>query len=210
MGEFITDNKLLGLSETLQEAKLGLWDVVDTGRFVEAYSQRKLKMDENKVKGELIIKEGLENCCKSEPIGSIYQDKKLKYATDVKGLKELLNLSEFEYTDNLEEADILWMNKNLKYFNLSEEKLSKTYSNQMPYEACLVDKGFFLETINSQYGQPDWLTVSYSLNNEMDAFVGEYLTRKSNFQPNFWITKPVRSTRGAEMAITDNLDLIIR
>lgn len=184
--------------------------MVETEKFIKAYEQRNKLLEENRVKGTEVINKAMETACASEPCPSVYSGEKFKVFTDVKNLGELLTLDEFVMVDNAEEADIIWTNKNIKYLNLSEEKLAKTYKNQLPYEACLVDKGFFLETITQQVGVPSWLTVSYSLNNEMDAFVGEYLTRKSNFMDNFWITKPVRSTRGAEMAITDNLDLIIR
>lgn len=208
--EFIYDDKLVGLKESLRNAKEGLWDVVETDKFIKAFNERNQTLKENQAKGQEIINKGLEAACTQDPIASIYSGEKFKVFTDVEKLDKLLTLEEFTFVDDIEQADIIWTNKNVKYLNQTEEKLAKTYKNQLPYEACLVDKGFFLETMIAQYGQPRWLTTSYSLNNEMDAFVGEYLTRKSNFQPNFWITKPVRSTRGAEMAITDNLDLIIR
>lgn len=184
--------------------------MVETEVFMKAYKEKQEKMKETFAKGKVLIEEGLELACKPDPIPSSFKGEKFKVFTDVKNLPELLTLPEFEATDNMEEADIIWLNKNLKYTKIPEEKLKTIYKNQLPFEACLVDKGFFLDTINSTIGQPDWLTISYSLNNEMNAFVGEYLHRKANFLPNFWITKPVRSTRGAEMAITDNLDLIIR
>lgn len=84
------------------------------------------------------------------------------------------------------------------------------YKNQLPYEACLVNKKFLASTINEVYGQAPWLSESFDLTNELNEFVGKFLLNRSSNLPNFWITKPTNMTRSIDMSVSENLDLVLR
>lgn len=59
-------------------------------------------------------------------------------------------------------------------------------------------------------GNAPWIAVTYDLEKELDAFIGDYIWRKSFNYPNYWITKPVALTKSIDMAVTNNLDFILR
>ena len=56
----------------------------------------------------------------------------------------------------------------------------------------------------------EWLCESFDLTEELTEFVGKYLLNKSGNLPNFWITKPTSMARSIDMAVSDNLDLVLR
>ena len=59
-------------------------------------------------------------------------------------------------------------------------------------------------------GQVDWLSESFDLTEELAQFTGKYILNHSGHNPNFWITKPTSLARSIDMAISDNLDLILK
>lgn len=84
------------------------------------------------------------------------------------------------------------------------------YVNQIPYESCVVNKKFLSKTVLELYGSPDWLPRSYDLSTEYEDFLGEFLFNKTHESNNFWIAKPPNLARSINMAISDNLDVLVR
>lgn len=61
-----------------------------------------------------------------------------------------------------------------------------------------------------QLGQVDWLSESFDLTEELPQFTGKYILNQSKHLSNFWITKPTSMAKSIDMAVSDNLDLILR
>lgn len=84
------------------------------------------------------------------------------------------------------------------------------FINQFPYESCLISKNNLANTLYEAYGPCRLIKMTYNLDKELDAFVGEFLTRQKAGEQNYWILKPPNMTRSMDMVVTNNLDLILR
>lgn len=54
------------------------------------------------------------------------------------------------------------------------------------------------------------MSLTYDLQKELDAFIGDFIWRNSFNYPNYWITKPVASAKSIDMNVSNNLDFILR
>lgn len=88
--------------------------------------------------------------------------------------------------------------------------MASKYKNQLPFESCIVNKKFLAKTVLDCLGQVDWLSESFDLTEELAEFTGKYILNRSAYMPNFWITKPTSMARSIDMAVSDNLDLILK
>jgi tubulin--tyrosine ligase-like protein 12 len=129
----------------------------------------------------------------------------LKIATDLEFFAKSLTDPRFVLTD-LEEADILWTRG--KIFDGSYYSKDK-YLNQFPNETCIVLKNLLAQTVQSN-GVFLWLPVTYDLNHQLPAFMGDYLKRQKAGEDNHWITKPCNMSRGIDCHISNSLDFITR
>lgn len=84
------------------------------------------------------------------------------------------------------------------------------FINQYPYESCLVYKNNLAKTVRAAYGYTDHIQMTYILDDELNAFVGEFVERMRKGEENFWILKPHNLARSMDTVVTDNLGMIIR
>lgn len=66
------------------------------------------------------------------------------------------------------------------------------------------------DTLYRAFGLTNIIKMTYNLEKELDAFVGEFLKRQKTGEQNYWIIKPPNMTRSMDMIVTNNLDLILR
>ena len=71
-------------------------------------------------------------------------------------------------------------------------------------------KNNLARTLYKAYGLTNLIKMTYNLDKELNAFVGQYLSNQKSGQPNYWIIKPPNMARSMDMVVTNNLDLIIR
>ena len=129
-------------------------------------------------------------------------------ATDLEIVSNNLKLESFKFTQNLEEADILFLNSNVKddFWKISKGK----YVNQFPFEGCIVMKNHLARTVVESLGYVDWLQHTYDLAIHLHEFIGEWKTNQDLYRNNLWIIKPPNMARSMDMVVTDNLDVILR
>jgi tubulin--tyrosine ligase-like protein 12 len=84
------------------------------------------------------------------------------------------------------------------------------YTNQFPFEACLVMKHHLAETIHKAWGSPEWLQPTYNLETHLSQLIGDYCMRKRDGLDNLWIMKPWNMARTIDTTVTDDLSAIIR
>lgn len=129
----------------------------------------------------------------------------LKIATDLEFFASSLSDARFVLT-TAEEADIIWTRG--KIFDLNHFKTEK-FLNQFPYETSIVMKNLLAQTIQKN-GLVKWFPLTFDLNHELPALMGEFFTRQSQGLDNHWIIKPINMSRGIDCHITNSLDCIIR
>lgn len=133
------------------------------------------------------------------------EGKVLKIATDLEFFINSLNDPKFIFTGP-EECDILWTRSKILDLNLFN---SEKYLNQFPYETCLVMKNLLAQTVQKT-AKVAWFPLTFDLDHEFPAFMGEFLQRQEDGEDNHWMVKPINMTRGIDSHLTNNLDFVIR
>lgn len=133
------------------------------------------------------------------------EGKFLKIATDLEFFLNSLNDPKFVFTTP-EDCDILWTRGKILDLNMFE---SDKYLNQFPYETCLVMKNLLAQTVQKT-AKVAWFPLTFDLDHEFPAFMGEFLQRQEEGEDNHWIIKPINMSRGIDSHMTNNLDFVIR
>ena len=141
-----------------------------------------------------------------------FKDKKIKVATDLPYVKANLNLPNFEFTNSLNDADIIWLNANLFTFVDANKITLKphTHLNQYPYESIITMKSHLTDLIQTNAGINGLINLSYDMQTELAEIIGNYYYNQEHNLDNSWILKPINMSRSMDMTITNNLTQIIR
>ncbi|XP_059833938.1 tubulin--tyrosine ligase-like protein 12 [Hypanus sabinus] len=143
----------------------------------------------------------------------VYQkDKTFKVYTDFKQVLNFLNAPRFVFTEDEEEADILYLYDHFKDYRTLSEKRPHVMVNQFPCESLLTVKDCLAAVARRTGGVngPKWLPLTYNLCTELPQFVSCYQQRQARGEDNHWICKPWNLARGLDTHITNNLNCIIR
>lgn len=138
--------------------------------------------------------------------------KVLKVYTEMKQVLDHLKHPRFQFTENEEEADIIWTFSHVRdYRKLSEER-PHVLLNQFPCETVLTTKDCLASVARRARGGQGapWLPNTFNLQTELPQFIRHYLQRLERGLDNNWICKPWNLARGLDTHITDNLNYIIR
>ncbi|KAJ4767734.1 Tubulin-tyrosine ligase family protein [Rhynchospora pubera] len=135
----------------------------------------------------------------------------LRVFTDLPQVEEFLTRPEFVLTNEPKYADIIWTSLQVdaelkKALELNDNQ----YTNQFPFEACLVMKHHLAETIHKAQGSPEWLQPTYNLETQLSQLIGDYFVRKRDGLDNLWILKPWNMARTIDTTVTGDLSAIIR
>ena len=142
-------------------------------------------------------------------------NKKIKVCTDLPYVKENLKIDNMEFTTEISEADIVWLNKNiftvLESCNLKlKNNGENVFLNQFPYESIVTMKSNLSDLIQSNLGLNDIIGLSYNMTTELAEIIGNFHYNEDNNFDNSWILKPINMSRSMDMLITNNLREIIR
>ena len=132
----------------------------------------------------------------------------LKVATDLDFFQKSLTDSRFEIS-SLEQADVIWTRGQIFSDDQTHSFSDQVFINQFPYEGALVMKNQLAKTVQRN-AKVNWLPLTFDLNQELPAFMGEFLKRQETGQDNHWILKPINMSRGMDSCVTNNLDCVIR
>lgn len=135
----------------------------------------------------------------------------LRVFTDIPQVDEFLTRPEFVLTTDPKDADIIWVSMQVdSELKSSLELTDQQYTNQFPFEACLVMKHHLADTIHKAWGSPEWLQPTYNLETHLSQLIGDYCVRKQDNMDNLWIMKPWNMARTIDTTVTGDLSAIIR
>ncbi|XP_076861408.1 tubulin--tyrosine ligase-like protein 12 [Brachyhypopomus gauderio] len=161
---------------------------------------------------ETILQENKEQLPVDISAYRVPEGKVLKVYTETQQVLDHLKHPRFQFTENQQEADILWMYSHIRdYRRLSEER-PHVLLNQFPCETVLTTKDC-LASVSRRAGQgqgPPWLPRTFNLQTELPQFIRHYQQRQERREDNHWICKPWNLARGLDTHITNNLNYIIR
>ncbi|XP_051748307.1 tubulin--tyrosine ligase-like protein 12 isoform X3 [Ctenopharyngodon idella] len=138
--------------------------------------------------------------------------KVLKVYAEMKQVLDHLKHPRFQFTENKEEADIIWAFSHIRdYRKLSEER-PHVLLNQFPCETVLTTKDCLASVARRARGGQGalWLPKTFNLQTELPQFIRHYQQRQERGLENHWICKPWNLARGLDTHITNNLSYIIR
>ncbi|KAK7149980.1 hypothetical protein R3I94_009331 [Phoxinus phoxinus] len=146
-----------------------------------------------------------------QPYG-VPDGKVIKVYTEMKQVLDHLKHPRFQFTENEEEADVIWTFSHIRdYRKLSEER-PHVLLNQFPCETVLTTKDCLASVARRARGGQGapWLPKTFNLQTELPQFIRHYLQRQERGLENHWICKPWNLARGLDTHITNNLNYIIR
>lgn len=140
-------------------------------------------------------------------------DRPIKVYSEYEFINKHLTHARFTMTDNLADADILWLSSHFKdYRGLSLEMPEKRI-NQFPCESVITIKDF-LSVVCRRRGKcgmdPKWLPTTYNLETELEKFISCYQDRQKKGEDNHWIVKAWNLSRGLDMQVASSLSHILR
>ncbi|XP_012995555.2 tubulin--tyrosine ligase-like protein 12 [Esox lucius] len=143
---------------------------------------------------------------------TVPKDKVLKVYTEMAQVRNNLHHPRFTFTENEEEADILWTSSHIRDYRKLSEVRPHVMTNQFPCETIVTVKDCLAAVSRRAHGSQgaDWLPETFNLQTELPQFVKYYQLRQERGEDNHWICKPWNLARGLDTHITNNLDYIIR
>lgn len=138
--------------------------------------------------------------------------KVLKVYTEMKQVLDHLKHPRFQFTENEEEADIIWVFSHIRDYRKMSEEQPHVLLNQFPCETVLTTKDCLASVARRARGGQGspWLPKTFNLQTELPQFIRHYLQRQERGLDNHWICKPWNLARGLDTHITNNLNYIIR
>ncbi|KAJ8245612.1 hypothetical protein GJAV_G00272620 [Gymnothorax javanicus] len=139
-------------------------------------------------------------------------DKVFRVYTQMQQVSDHLTHPRFEFTDDEEDADILWMYTPIRdYRKLSEERPHVLLS-QFPCESLITVKDCLAAIARRTTGgsTADWLPKTFNLQTELPQFISHFQQNQESGFDNHWICKPWNLARGLDTHITSNLNYIVR
>ncbi|XP_055549385.1 tubulin--tyrosine ligase-like protein 12 [Wyeomyia smithii] len=144
----------------------------------------------------------------------------LKVYSQYEMVSQYLTDAAFEFVDNSEDADILWMTTHFKQYREFSESTPNKFINQFPFENVITIKDLLSIVCRRMANNsnetdplapnPNWLPVTYNLKTELVEFVSYYQNRTRRGFDNHYIIKPWNLARGLDTYITKNLSQIMR
>lgn len=147
----------------------------------------------------------------------------LKVFSDYEFVNQYLTDPAFEVLGDdgrSEDADILWLTKHFKGFDVLQQKFPNTFVNQFPFENVVTIKDLLAivcrRSIKCHHNpvtletNPTWLPTTYNLKTELWEFVSYFQNRQAKELDNHWIIKPWNLARSLDTHITSDLSHIIR
>ncbi|KAM8974501.1 tubulin--tyrosine ligase-like protein 12 [Pelodytes ibericus] len=135
-----------------------------------------------------------------------------KVYTDMQQVLNGVNHPRFIFTNNEQEADILFSFSHIKdYRSLSTER-PQVLLNQFPCENLLTVKDCLASVARRVGGLegPKWLPRTFNLQTELPQFISYFKQREQRGEDNHWICKPWNLARSLDTHVTTNLSYIIR
>jgi len=147
-------------------------------------------------------------------IPDLPSNRKIKVYAEYLYIRSNLTDPRFELTENMADADILWLSTHFKDYLEFSRECSEQRINQFPFENVITIKdllGVVSRRVDNTSGNgPDWLPVTFNLKTELKEFVSYYQKREKEGQDNHWIIKPWNLARALDTQVGSSLSHILR
>ena len=127
----------------------------------------------------------------------------IKIFTTSKSLKEELKAPMFEFVENKDDADVLWLGRNIYDFLAQFESAPHQIVNCFPFDFLLSVK-MDLAQLARRSKVANWMAPTYDILTELENFCVEFRNREASNEDNFWILKGLRVP-----VVSNNLDEIV-
>eukprot|EP00249_Psilotum_nudum_P018481 c26826_g1_i1 orf=394-2997(-) len=204
-GEECTRDYLPGVGEENQRsARLTAWFHTPMHYFEEVYRKSKERFQNSSLNNSTVS---------GPPTHSIFPEDGCPFTvyTDIPQVQETLSRPEFILCDDASDADIVWTSMQI------DEEIKRAldlkdciYTNQFPFEACLVMKHHLADTVQQAFGAPVWFPTTYNMESDLASLIGDYSLREKEGRNNLWIVKPWNMARTIDTTITGHLPALIR
>ncbi|CAN2387258.1 Tubulin--tyrosine ligase-like protein 12 [Pristimantis euphronides] len=148
------------------------------------------------------------------PVEPALHDKSkiFKVYTDMQQVLNGVKHPRFAFTNNKEEADVLFNFSHFKDYKTLSAERPYVLLNQFPCENLLTVKDC-LASVSRRIGDaagPKWLPRTFNLKTELPQFISYFKQREERGEDNHWICKPWNLARSLDTHVTTNLSYIIR
>jgi tubulin--tyrosine ligase-like protein 12 len=141
-------------------------------------------------------------------------DRKIKVYAEYEFIRSNLTDARYELTENMADADILWLASHFKDFENFSKECPEKRINQFPFENVITIKDLLCvvsRRVDNQHGNgPDWLPMTFNLKTELREFVSCYQSREKQGLDNHWIIKPWNLARALDTQVARSLSHILR
>ena len=145
---------------------------------------------------------------RSVTIPALPTDRQLRVYSEYEFIGKNLTHPRFEITDNMADADILWLSSHFKeYLEFSQETPEKRI-NQFPCENVITIKDMLCAVARRKAAQ--YLPVTFNLVTELPQFVSYYQQLEKEGKDTHFIVKPWNLARALDTQVCSSLTHILR
>ena len=145
---------------------------------------------------------------RSVNIPALPTDRQIRVYSEYEFISQNLTHPRFRITDNMADADVLWLSSHFKeYLEFSQETPEKRI-NQFPCENVITIKDMLCAVARRQAAQ--YLPVTFNLVTELPQFVSYYQQLEKEGQDTHFIVKPWNLARALDTQVCSSLSHILR
>ena len=135
-------------------------------------------------------------------------DRAIKVYSEYPFINQNLSHPRFSMTDNMADADILWLSSHFKEFLEFSKETPEKRINQFPGENVITIKDMLCAVVRRI--DKKHLPVTYNLVTELPQFVSYYQKLEKEEEDTHFIVKPWNLARGLDMQVCKDLKHILR
>ena len=142
------------------------------------------------------------------PISDLPRDRPLKVYSEYEFIGPHLTHPRFSMTDNMAEADILWLSSHFKQFQEFSDETPEKRINQFPCENVITIKDMLCAVARRQAAE--YLPVTFNLVTELPQFVSYFQQLEQRAEDTHFIVKPWNLARALDTQVCSSLTHILR
>ena len=141
-------------------------------------------------------------------IPALPQDRLLRVFSEYEFISNNLSHPRFVMTDNMADADILWLSSHFKQFKEFSEETPEKRINQFPCENVITIKDMLCAVARRKAAK--YLPVTFNLVTELPKFVSYYQQLEKQGKDTHFIVKPWNLARALDTQVCSSLTHILR
>ena len=141
-------------------------------------------------------------------IPKLPRDRKLRVYSEYEFISDNLTHERFEMTDNMADADILWISSHFKQFKEFSEETPEKRINQFPCENVITIKDMLCAVARRRAAK--YLPPTFNLVTELAQFVSYYQKLENKDKDTHFIVKPWNLARALDTQVCSSLTHILR